>query len=933
MKKSVFFILIWLLPILMGTAPLQAQWLRTAGDVFSTTPSSPIARYIGKNDLGPMPIDTVINNASATKGTISYQNGRMLYNPLNGASGLDTIHFQLSIAGSPFEKEQCVAIIGNYNFLVCQDDIASLIQNDTVLIDVHANDFSKFAYNTFVSQPPLHGVCQILNNQIQYIPSANFIGRDSFQYYTAQNSAPFDSAWAWVRISVCPNATPIITSSVPQFGGMQLNVINSSALQLPLYYGIINDTNNKAYGYSEQHGVNSYAQSMFWNTPQMNGTHIGCVYVSDSRGCSSRTCLTSYITNCNPPPSAAFTSIYDTINNQLFINAATQNNSTLHHWELNFQSPYLVNPIYSGSNAIDSIQNILLPGNYTLTHISADISMQCADTSIYNFQIQLTQADTFSGYAFTDLNVDGLFQNGEPAAPAGTIVWVANASQPLFYLSPDNTGYFSIILKSDSLIWGTTATNLNTIQTCPIRPLVYHTPKGKGQWNVKGLLFGLHPAAYHVHGKLYVDLNGNNSIDNGEPILKNHSITIKNKLLISDSAGIYHYFTSSTNSLSIIPTPIQNFNASTQLIQPFAGISDYPVDISYIPLNASFSNGAVLITADEDSVYNSSRTFVHLQNYGTQALTGTVRLSYPDSVKIRFASDSAIIDSVHQVVSWKIKNPIACAQQATMHICWNANNPNQILNFEACLVLDSLQSDIDTLNNHDTLEVQVINPRPNSKWASPVGKGPAHSIAPWQSIRYVICARNPLNEPVINITILDTLDKDLNYRSWKFLNSSFPPSSVSYENGIATITYNDIFQLPGTNGSIESTFKVNPWPGLPMHKQIHNTATIYWDNLQHTHTNTVSHTIEYFLGITNTEKHYQITIYPNPASVLDQIHISSETSISSIKLFAMNGAYIGEEKLVNGSFTLAKSRLKPGSYLVQLCDTEKVLATKTLILE
>jgi hypothetical protein len=102
----------------------------------------------------------------------------------------------------------------------------------------------------------------------------------------------------------------------------------------------------------------------------------------------------------------------------------------------------------------------------------------------------------------------------------------------LFYLSPDNTGYFSIILKSDSLIWGTTATNLNTIQTCPIRPLVYHTPKGKGQWNVKGLLFGLHPAAYHVHGKLYVDLNGNNSIDNGEPILKNHSITIKNKSLL-----------------------------------------------------------------------------------------------------------------------------------------------------------------------------------------------------------------------------------------------------------------------------------------------------------------------------------------------------------------------------------------------------------------
>jgi hypothetical protein len=67
--------------------------------------------------------------------------------------------------------------------------------------------------------------------------------------------------------------------------------------------------------------------------------------------------------------------------------------------------------------------------------------------------------------------------------------------------------------------------------------------------------------------------------------------------------------------------------------------------------------------------------------------------------------------------------------------------------------------------------------------------------------------------------------------------------------------------------------------------------------------------------------------------VLDPIHISSETSISSIKLFAMNGAFIGEEKLVNGSFTIAKSRLKPGSYLVQLCDTEKVLATKTLILE
>lgn len=933
MKKRVLFSFLWLWPLLCVTHTAYSQWLRTAGDIFATTPSTPIARFVGKNDLGPMPIDTTINNAVAAKGTISYQNGRMLYNPLNGMTGLDTIHFKISIAASPFQSEKCIAIIGNYNNLVCQDDIATVLQNDTVLIDVHANDYSKFAYNTSVSQGPSNGVCHLINNQIQYIPAFNFLGIDSFQYYTAQSTAPFDSAWAWVRISVCPNASPIITSSVPQFGGFQLNIITSNALQLPLYYGIINDTNNKSFGYSVQQSINSYAHSMFWNTPQVNGTHIGCVYVSDNKGCASRTCLTSYITNCNPPPSATFASTYDTLHSQLYINANTQNSSTLHQWELRFQSPYLLNPVFSGTNAVDSIPNILLPGNYNLTHITSDNSMQCADTAIYNFTIQLAHADTFSGYAFTDLNVDGLFQSGEPAAPAGTIVWIANNKQPLFYLTPDNTGFFSIQIKPDSLLWGITPVNVNTIQTCPIRPLIYHTPKGNGTWHVKGLLFGLHPAAYHVHGRLYVDLNGNNSIDNGEPILKNHSVTIKNKLLITDTAGVYHYFTSSTNSLSVVPTPIQNFNATTQLIQPFAGISDYPVDISYIPQNPGFSNGALLITADEDSLYNSSRTFVHLVNYGTQKMFGTVKLHYPDSIHIRFVTDSALVDSVNHIITWHIKSGIACAAQKTMHACWNCNNPNRILNFKTTLTLDSNYVDIDSTNNQDTLEIMMLTPSFNSKWASPVGKGSLHLIAPWQNIRYGICARNPLSEPVINITILDTLDKDLNYRSWKFLNSSFPPSSVSFENGIASITYNDIFQLPGTNGSIESTFKVYPWPGLPLHKQIHNRATIYWDDQQHTHTNNVFHTIEYFMNVETIDNKYQISLYPNPVSAQDEIHISSEQVITSIKLFSMTGTFIGEELLHNGSCQLAKSRLMTGTYLIELCQNGKVISSKKLIIE
>jgi hypothetical protein len=461
----------------------------------------------------------------------------------------------------------------------------------------------------------------------------------------------------------------------------------------------------------------------------------------------------------------------------------------------------------------------------------------------------------------------------------------------------------------------------------------YHTPKGTGHWHVGGLLFGLHPAAYHVHGRLFVDLNGNNTIDAGEPLIKNHSISVKNKQIISDGNGVYHYFTSSTNPLTLIPTTLPFYNTNNQIIQPLAGLADYPVDISFIPKNKSFSNGALLITADEDSINNSTRTFVHIVNYGTDALTGTVKLNYPDSVKIRYCSDSGIVDTNQHTVCWKIKPAILCSQQATMHICWKCNNLYLIQHFEATLQLDSLHTDVDSSNNQDTLEILAISPSYNSKWASPVGKGPMHDILPSQNLRYGICASNPLNQPIVNITILDTLDRDLNYRTWQFLNSSYPPSSVSFENGVANITYNDCFQLPGSKGSIETTFKVSPWPGLPLHKQIRNNATIYWDNQQHTHTNTVFHTIEYFLGIENQVNNYQISIYPNPASVQDELHVASASTISSIRIFTISGIYLGEEPLVNGMVQLSKSRLKPGSYLIELCHQGKVLATKTLILD
>lgn len=933
MKKSVVLSCTWLFAFLCLASVVQAQWLRTSADLFPTASSTPITRFVGQNDHGPMPIDTQITNAVATKGSLNALGGRLVYNPLNGALGLDTIQFQISIAGSPAVTQRSTAIIGNYNFLVCQNDIANVKQNDTVLINVHANDFSKVGVNTFITTSPVNGISNVINNQVQYIPNVNFIGLDSFEYFTIQTAAPFDSAWAWVKISVCPSANPIITSSIPQFGGMQLNIVNSSAFKLPLYYGIINDTNNKSYGYSAIHPVNSYAQSMFWNTPQVNGTHIGCVYVSDSRGCSARTCLTSYITNCNPPPSANFVSNYDSINNQLFIAAATQNNATIHSWELKYQSPYINNPIYSGTMAVDSIKNILLPGNYVLTHISADISMQCADTLSSSFQVRLPEADTFSGYAFTDLNVDGLLQNSEPAAPAGTIVWVANAKQPLFYLNPDAAGHFSIIIKPDSLIWGITPTNLTTIQTAPVRPLIYHTPKGSGHWNISGLLFGLHPAAYHVHGRLYIDMNSNNSIDPGEPILRNHSVSIKNKILVADSAGIYHYFTSSTNALSIVPTAISGYNASVQQIQPFAGISDYPVDISFIPQNFAFVNGELLLTSDEDTTYNSTNTFIHIYNSGTQALNGSLVLNYPDSIRVVYANDSGKIDSLQRTITWQLKNPILCAQEKIVYACWKCYSPNALLKFDAKLLVDTTLTDIDTLNNQDTLELLYSVHTPNFKWASPLGKGISHAIIPSQVIRYGISARNPLLQPVINITILDTLDKDLSYKTWKFLTSNFPPSSVSFENGVATITFNDCFQMPGSRGNIEAFFKVSPWPGLPLHKQIRNNATIYWDDQQHTHTNTVYHTIEYFLAIENLEKEYTIRLYPNPASTQTSIQVEGMLDITNVIIYSTSGLYLGTARVENGRFNLSKSMLKPGSYMLSFLNGKKMIGSKMIILE
>jgi len=142
-------------------------------------------------------------------------NHELIYEWITNGVGTDLIQWQVCNTCSPV---QCTNTVYNFFVLDCieapvaVDDNICVACNETILIDVLANDTGTINPNTIqITQPPVLGIASVVNGQIQYTSNFFAQGTDTLKYVVSGFDPNTQSNEATVTIDiVCAGASRAI---------------------------------------------------------------------------------------------------------------------------------------------------------------------------------------------------------------------------------------------------------------------------------------------------------------------------------------------------------------------------------------------------------------------------------------------------------------------------------------------------------------------------------------------------------------------------------------------------------------------------------------------------------------------------------------------------------------------------------------------------
>jgi uncharacterized repeat protein (TIGR01451 family) len=251
-------------------------------------------------------------------------------------------------------------------------------------------------------------------------------------------------------------------------------------------------------------------------------------------------------------------------------------------------------------------------------------------------------------------------------------------------------------------------------------------------------------------------------------------------------------------------------------------------------------------------------------------------------------------------------------------------------------------------DNVDNYQQTVIGSfDPNFKEVSPKGNGPQGYIASKDSIlSYVIHFQNEGTYYAQNISVVDTLDSDLD---WSSLHPGYADhlytTSVS-ENGVITFKFANI-NLPWKSqyGDVMSsgmvTYTIKRKRSVSQGTQFKNKAAIYFDYNAPVITNTTINTLNDMLASVEEKvalENGDVVLYPNPAADKLSIAISSKESTKGlVNVLDITGKVLSSQTIAleTGKNVINQntSDLPSGIYFVQVKCNELFITKKLVVIK
>lgn len=364
---------------------------------------------------------------------------------------------------------------------------------------------------------------------------------------------------------------------------------------------------------------------------------------------------------------------------------------------------------------------------------------------------------------------------------------------------------------------------------------------------------------YEVSGNVFEDLDGNGSISIGDDPISGVNIEMTNPTMSATtnelgeySFGEINLYTYPNPIVSITPQVVYPTN-STPAVRTVNTMNSNNINFGVHNEDLFYSaniNVALIPVADDIEVTCNGLLNIYsgtIQNTSNSPVSGVVRITFDDVFDNWIFTSNGIID-----------------ESQTVEIHFNNLYPSHLKYFSVGIGGPDIQYIGETVGlsaevyfdeTGNTLIASTTSSNevtcgydPNDKRVVPEGYGEPHYILDDTELNYFIRFQNTGNAPAINVTVVDTLDVNLDLSSLELsATSHYMEMSVDSLTRAISFHFPNIFLPDSTSNEPEShgfiTFKVKAPAGLAPETRIENTAYIYFDNNPAIITNTTWNTI------------------------------------------------------------------------------------------
>ncbi len=452
-------------------------------------------------------------------------------------------------------------------------------------------------------------------------------------------------------------------------------------------------------------------------------------------------------------------------------------------------------------------------------------------------------------------------------------------------------------------------------------------------------------------GGIFYTLQGNDKFDSNSNGCDTLDLTFPDlKFTISDGVLIGSIISNNSGNYSI-PVQAGTYNIIPIIENPtYFNVSPTTATVTFPTQNSPFTQDFCIIpngTHNDLEItlipINTARPGfdnnykIIYKNKGTNTQSGTVNLTFIDSVLHYIVANPATTNQTVNNLNWSFSN-LQPSEKREISVTLNLNSPLEtpsvnvgyVLNYTATIIASTDETPLD---NVSTLNQTVVNSLdPNDKTClegttilpSQVGK----------EVHYMIRFENTGTANAQNIVVKDIID------TTKFDVATLIPVSGSHSfvtkitdtNKVEFIFENIQLPFDDANNDGFVVFKIKTKPNLVIGDTFSNTASIYFDYNFPIITGPAITTVANPLADQDFEFESYFSVNPNPAENQLNIITKQNISISSISIYNTLGQLV--QVIPNAKVTsiIDVSSLKSGNYFIQII-TQKGTSTSKFIKE